>query len=202
METDLEGYKTETFEQSPVYPLMPLLRAGILHRTSVDGFRGIYKTGKILSNSGGRFPETYPQTKASYGFSIDCISLFDFESAREEDYRRTYHFWGGFFSDCKPITIIFKLDRQQLAQNLIPNSERPLPDEKEHKLSIPYVEVWYPGEIPYEAIDSYIVTRQSYKFHEIAFRQFSKGEEAELHQLLSLPIEELIELDLKSWTAS
>lgn len=202
METDLEEYKTETFEQSSVYPLMPLLCTGILHRTSVDGFRGIYKTGKILSNSRGRFPETYPQTKVSYGFSIDCISLFDFESAREEDYRKNYPIWGGFFSDCKPITTIFKLDRQQLAQNLIPNSERPLPDEKDYKLSIAYVEVWYPREIPYEAIDSYIVTWQPYKFHEIAFRQFSKGEEAELHQLLSLPMEELIELDLKSWTAS
>jgi hypothetical protein len=152
-----EAYEIQAFCESRVYPLMRLLREGILHRTNIDGYKGIRQSGKILPNK-GTFPFSYPQSKTNFGHSMGYICLFDFESAREEDYRANHHIWADFFSDGKPVTIVLKLNRQRLADKLIPNSARPKLGEPGYKPAIAFVEVWYPEAIPTSAIDSYIIT--------------------------------------------
>jgi len=112
------------------------------------------------------------------------ICLFDFESAREEDYRRNHHLWADFFYGHKPMTIILKLNRLKLADKLIPNSARPKLGEAGYIPAIAYVEVWYPEAIPVSAIDSYIVTWLDSKTNELLFQEYSREMVAELEGLM------------------
>ena len=162
---------------------MPLLRKGVFHRTGIEGYKGIRQTGNILPNK-GNFPFSYPQSEKYYGYSMGYICLFDFEAAREEDYRGNYHLWADFFYDHKPKTVILKLNRQKLADKLIPNSARPKNGEVGYKPAIAYVEVWYPVAIPVSAIDSYIVTWLDSKTHKLVFQEYSKEQTKEFEKLI------------------
>jgi hypothetical protein len=49
-EKGTEDYEIESFRNSEIYPLMPLLRKGILHTTGIAGYQGIRQGGQILPN--------------------------------------------------------------------------------------------------------------------------------------------------------
>lgn len=181
---EIEEHHIQSFHQSMVYRLMPLLRKGIFHRTSIDGYKGIRQTGCILPNKGD-FPFSYPQSKVYYGYAMSYVCLFDFESAREEDYRGNHHIWANFFYDHKPLTIILRLNRLMLANKLIPNSVRPKPGEAGYKSAIAYVETWYPEAIPVSAIDGYIVTCLDPQNHELLFQEYSREQATEFENLIS-----------------
>jgi hypothetical protein len=59
--------------------------------------------------------------------------------------------WTQFFFDCKPITIVLMLEREQLTDALIPSSYAP-----KDTFFIPSVEAWYPNPIPVSTISGYI----------------------------------------------
>lgn len=185
-----EAYEIQSFRDSRVYPLMPLLRRGVFHRTNIEGYKGIRKSGKILPNK-GNLPFSYPQSKTYYGFSKGYICLFDFESALEEDYRGNHHIWAKFFSDGKPVTIVLGLSRQKLADKLIPNSTRPKSSEIGYKPAIAFVEAWYPEAIPTSFIDGYIITWWNPKEHELVFHEFSKERVGEFDEFI-FSLEEIL----------
>jgi hypothetical protein len=105
------------------------------------------------------------------------VCLFDFESAREEDYGRTHHLWSDFFLSHKPkrglATIVLKLNRLRLAHKLIPNSSRPKLGEPSYKPAFAYIEAWYPEAIPTSAVDSYIITWKNRKKRLFEYQEFS-----------------------------
>lgn len=186
---DSEDYEMQSFRESEVYPLMPLLREGVLHTTNIQGYQGIRQSGKILPNN-GKFPLSYPQSEYYYGCSMGWICLFDFESAREEDYIKNHPIWADFFANHKPkrgpATIVLKLNRQKLADKLIPNSVRPKPGEPGYKPAIAYVEAWYPEAIPTSAIDSYIITSRNSENRELEFQEFPKEDLGKLEEKIFL----------------
>lgn len=148
----------QDFRESSVYPIMPLLREGILHRTGLAGYKGIQESGFIFPNNNEQFPFSYPQSKTYFGPSKGFMCLFDFESSKEEDYRINLRTWQQFFFDHKPVTIVLKLNRQKLIDKLIPNSaaHARLSDHT-YKGYIPFIECCYPEPIPVSFIDSYIL---------------------------------------------
>ena len=113
------------------------------------------------------------------------ICLFDFESAREEDYLINYHTWEQFFSDHKPVTIVLRLNRGWLAHKLIPNSERPKIGDPSYKASIPYVEVWYPDPIPLSVIDDYFITWDARDSDVIEWLHFPKKNLSAFEEVLT-----------------
>jgi hypothetical protein len=185
---EIEAYAMHSFRDSEVYPLMPLLRKGVLHTTNIDGYRGIRRSGKILPNTGD-LPYSYSQSEHYYGSSKGWVCLFDFESAREEDYRRNHILWSDFFLSRNPrrgpATIVLNVNRQKLADKLIPNSARPRLGEPEYKPAFAYVEAWYPDAIPSSAIDSYIITWQNPAKHKLEFQEFSKADVEKLEEKIS-----------------
>jgi hypothetical protein len=165
----------ENYRASEIYTLMPLLRTGVLHSTSIDGYKGIRETGKILPTTGD-LPFSYPQSRTYYGYSMGWVCLFDFESAREEDYGGTHHLWSDFFLSHKRkhrATIVLKLNRLQLEHKLILNCSRPKLGEPGYKPAIAYIEAWYPEAIPTSAIYSYIVTWRNRIKRLFEFQEFS-----------------------------
>lgn len=152
----LEDYEIQSWRHSTISKIYPKLRGGLFHRTNISGYRGIKKSGNILPNR-GLFPFSYPQSETYFAFSRGYISLFDFELASDRDCISIHHTWDHFFFDGKPITIVFRLNRDYLSQKLIPNSSGSKWGEPNHRSYIPYVEAWYPEPIPFNVIDDFII---------------------------------------------
>lgn len=155
-DNDIKNYELESWKNSTVSKIYSFLKNGLFHRTSINGYRGIKRSGKILPNS-GQFPYTYPQSKYYFGTSKSYVSLFDFSSAQYRELITIHHTWGGFFYDQKPVTIVLRLNKRLLSGKLIPNSIAKL-DNPENKGYIPYVEAWYPEAIPFSAIIGLIIS--------------------------------------------
>lgn len=95
------------------------------------------------------------QTRRSYGYNHQCVSLFDFVTPSEDEVIRSWeHAWDVLVNVEAP-TILLQLERSRLEPRIIPNSQgmQGAPDGKYYGC-IPYCEVWYPGEIPSDAISS------------------------------------------------
>lgn len=131
-----------------------LLRQGYWHGTSPRAWIAIREAGAIKPNVGGRFETSYTN---SYAFVHGCVALFDFAGPTEEE---VIQVWG---HACDVLTmgaatgdpsVLLRLDRRRLRPKIIPNCEGWPPKDGRAYLSIPYIEVWYPREIPITAITS------------------------------------------------
>lgn len=179
----IEEYNLESFRRSSVYPLFPLLRTGIFHRTGLEGYRGIRRLGHILPNE-GQFPHSYPQSKFYYGPSKGYVCLFDFESAAEEDCIAVHRTWAQFFSDHRPATVALRLNRQALGADLIPNSSAPKLGTEGYRSYIPRVEAWYPKPVPLSAVDGYILIDGGSRTRRLLFQEFPKEQTEDFEEML------------------
>lgn len=127
--------------------LFTVLRQGVYHLTSVQGYTGIRRDRYIKPNDGS-FPNTYPQLANSYGRHHGYVSLFDFESPTEEQCFLQRSKWEGFFTRHKPATVLIRFNRGQLASELI-SYECAIKEVGFRMMKIPHVEVWYPKPIPF-----------------------------------------------------
>lgn len=139
--------------------LIEIVRDGLWHSTTTEGFIGIVESGKILPSSTENKPFSYPQTENSYALLKRYVAVFDFYAATDEQMHEHYHGkWSSFFP-LKGPTIALKLDRDQLKDRLIPNSTA----EEEvgiKKMLIPFVEAWYPVPIPLKAVSGALLLRR------------------------------------------
>src|ERR1051326_345301 len=179
----LEDHEIESFRQSSVFPIFPILRNGIFHRTGIEGYRGIRKTGYIFANK-GEYPYSYPQSKVYFGPTMGYVCLFDFESATEEEIICINHTWEQFFSDHDPVTISLRLNRQKLGSDLIPNSSAPKSGSENYRSKIPYIEAWYPKPIPISVVDSYLITALNTETDQLMFEEFSNVQLEEFEERL------------------
>lgn len=153
----LEDHEIESWEESAIACIYPLLRGGLFHRTNIEGYRGIMSSRMISPNT-GQFPYTYPQSEYYFASSRGYVSLFDFRYASDRDCISIHHTWGSIFFDQKPITIVLRLNKDYLTDKLIPNDSAPKLGNPEYKGYIPYIEAWYPELIPIEAIEGLIIS--------------------------------------------
>lgn len=160
--------------------VLSLLRGSdsLWHRTSLAGLRGILEAACIYPNDGypkaGRFPMTYGQSRLSYGRAINAISLFNFDSATEEEILLHSWKWGPFLTDQRPITVWIDVPRSRLDSRLLSSSLDfkgnrlpyiPTPAGEEHLFPrdtyiptfIPYVEAWHRGPIAAELFVHFLV---------------------------------------------
>lgn len=133
--------------------VMPHLRHGLWHFTSLDNFRSIVASGSLDPNR-GQFPYNHGQTKYYYGGQHEYLSLFDFETANESEYREIASTWAPFITEFKPYTVGIKIKRD-LVTELIPNDW----DNRRHNANfIPFVECWSVHAIPVEAFEKILIT--------------------------------------------
>lgn len=135
------------------------LRGGLWHTTSLEGYRGIRQGGAIVPNAGDR-PFKYPRLAESYGFLNRYVCLFDFSGITEEQLVLDHWRWASYFTQHHP-TVALQLDRNLLAERLIPNSAGFKTSVT--TLCVPYVEAWYPVPIPASAILAYLVLSSAKK---------------------------------------
>ncbi len=96
--------------------LWPMLRPGLWHRTVPARFPAILAAGEIRPD-GGKQGNVY---QGSFAKSVGAVSLFDFESANEEDSLGTLKKWSAHL--CEPdarLTVWIGLSRNRLPGRLI-----------------------------------------------------------------------------------
>ena len=152
---ELREGNSEWPQRSGLCRLLPVVRRGLYHLTSICGLKGIRHKSYILPNN-GEFPDTYTQSAKSFGRRYGYVSLFDFETPTEEQILAEYHKWEGFFYRHKPVTVLIGLDRRKLEPKLLPNETA--------KQTVgygipwmPHIEVWYPEPLPFSWATSCIL---------------------------------------------
>ena len=96
--------------------LWPMLRPGLWHMTVLARFPAILAASEIKPD-GGKQGNVY---QGSFAKSISAVSLFDFESASEEDALGTFQKWSAHL--CAPdvrLTVWIGLSRNRLPGRLI-----------------------------------------------------------------------------------
>ncbi len=126
--------------------LWPLLRPGLWHSTRPDRFGAILGDGEIRPD-GGPNGNVY---RGSYAVSINAVSLFDFEKAREEDGLGIYTTrWSTHLrSPDTPVTVWIGLHRDRLPGPLVPADEVRERATANKLNYYPRVEVCHVGCIP------------------------------------------------------
>ncbi len=133
--------------------LFRLIKGGLLHITSLEGYAGIARTGLIRPNE-GRFPCTYSARGVCH--LIHAVALLDLGLGKQPLFGPgALGLWMGLLTAHKPVTVLLDLDRSRF-----PPGTRLLNfDDLGQYMEPPYraqmlpdTEVCHPGPIPVKAI--------------------------------------------------
>jgi hypothetical protein len=125
--------------------LWPLLRPSLWHSTPPGRYRAILDDGEIGPDE-GQGGNVY---NGSLAVSIGAVSLFDFESASEEDALGTFNNWSRhLWPPDTRLSVWIKLNRHRLRRRLIPAKEVGELAMREGKKYYPRVEACHVGPIP------------------------------------------------------
>jgi hypothetical protein len=154
---ELSDRPEETFAAYKSNPewrsIYSFLGNGFWHVTSFESWSGILRSGAIRPNVRGRYAMRFGTiSERSYGYHHNYVSLFDFRSPTEEEVIQTWARACDVLTDGLQSLLLLRLDRRRLRRKIIPNSAAWPPTYEEPFGSIPFIEVWYPGEIPVSAI--------------------------------------------------
>jgi hypothetical protein len=125
--------------------VLPLLIGTVFHVTSSAALMAIGGSGAIHSNHDRRFQFTFPQSENNYGRQRGYVCLFDFREASEDaarEARRKFNFLKPTSAD--PVFLFLHPSKHA---RLIPWTEAPV-----GAMVIPYVETWYPGDVPLSSL--------------------------------------------------
>jgi hypothetical protein len=181
-------------ESNPFYPerlheyntsrlgdrLRDVLRHGIFHVTSPNGYRGIVECGEIRPNSGHQFDYSYGQSAQSYAVWKRAVSLFDFESCEQVQVVEQWWKCEGFFTRFPPLTYVLKLRRDLMLAPLI-RYEQATAEIGDQYTKIPYVEVWSSVPVPLRAVSAVIaIQKDPVRFRTLAPRDLRLSDAAVL----------------------
>jgi hypothetical protein len=138
--------------------VFPLLRGRVFHVTNAETFHDLIRNGGIRSDQQGLFAFALGQPGNSYGRKRGWVSLFDLRAEEDADVKQAlirYFFLKVFRSDSTRAVLF-------LAESAWPSLiswKRASQEVGGKEVYIPFVEAWYPGDIPIHVIsDRLIVT--------------------------------------------
>ena len=130
--------------------LLPKLLEKVFHVTSYDRFEMIEKSEMIKSNADGKFGYTYKVSENSYGRKRGYICLFDLRKKTDEEIQHgldDFYFLGNRKLGNKQVFFVLKENRYS---KLI-HTDQAKAEIRFKETWIPYVECWYPKDLPYGA---------------------------------------------------
>lgn len=136
--------------------LLPRLRGTVFHVTSASNLQGIQLSGYVYSNSDDKFAYTFPQSKNAYGRRRGYVSLFDLRDVSDEnlsDALFRFYFLNPFGRRDDPVFLFLS---PGCYQDLIPWT---VTRDDFSEMWVPYVESWYPGDLPLTEIERVIHVR-------------------------------------------
>ena len=140
--------------------MLPLLRGRVFHVTKHETFNHICQHGWICSNQPGPFAFTLGQSKSSYGRKRGWVSLFDLSNTTDAYVKEALiRYW--FLRTMRKGTHVYSFIAEAAWPSLI-SWKRASREVGATEVFIPFVETWYPGDIPLHLVsDSLAVTVQS-----------------------------------------
>ncbi len=140
--------------------LWPMLRPGLWHMTVPARFPAILAAGEIKPG-GGKQGNVY---QGSFAKSVGAVSLFDFESASEEDALGTFRTWSAHV--CSPddrLTVWIGLSRDRLLPGRLMLADK-VGKCGVGKLFYPRVEACHLGPIPADAFTAVLAVSTTRPF--------------------------------------
>ena len=129
--------------------VLPRLLGTVFHVTPAPTFEMIRASGVIRSNQDGQLSFTYPQSQNNYGRRRGCVCLFDLRDVPDGELRdalRKFYFLNHAPAKGHPVFLF--LDPQEYGK-LIPWT---VAKGNYKEVLIPYVESWYPTDLPVSAL--------------------------------------------------
>jgi hypothetical protein len=136
--------------------LLPILKEKVFHVTSFTRFEKIEDSGFIKSNSSGEFGFTYSVSENSYGRKRGYICLFDLRNKTEAEIDNgleCIYFLGARELGDKQVHLILKAEYYS---KLI-HTAQAKKEIRFREMWIPYVECWYPEDLPLANIEEVII---------------------------------------------
>lgn len=151
--------------------VLPLLLGTVFHVTSSPALTDIVSSGAIRSNCDRRFQFTFPQSENNYGRQRGYVCLFDFREASEDDAREARRKFN-FLKPTSADPVFLFLSRSEHAR-LVAWTDAPA-----GAMVVPYVETWYPEDVPLSSLSGALVVTVEPDDVDSAFRRVIR----ELHQ--------------------
>jgi hypothetical protein len=151
--------------------VLPRLVGTVFHVTSHDALTKIIESRVIRSNRDGHLGFTYPQSQVSYGRRRGYVCLFDFRSVSDpelQDALMKFYFLDPMADRPQNPAFLF-LDDSEYGR-LVPGTSA---KGNHGEMWIPFVESWYPGNLPLTAITEVLaitITREPDSPHLQALR--------------------------------
>jgi hypothetical protein len=140
------------------HTLMPLLRGRVFHVTNEEKFSDICRSGWIYSQEQLQFVFAPGQTETTYGRKRGWVSLFDFSDKSDKDIKEALiRHW--FFRTLRIAgTHAYLIIAESACSSLI-SWKQAFREVGEKESFIPFVETWYPGDIPLQFVsDCFVAT--------------------------------------------
>lgn len=139
----------------------------VWHRTTLPSFEAIMRDEQIVPNS-GQFPEVFGQSRVSYAWHLNAVSLFDFDTS-DEAYIFEHEFkWGSVLTKRFPAGVLIGMRRDALdpgrlllPADILANDARldVLPEKiRRGRMVIPAVEALHIGPIPVRTFSRFLLT--------------------------------------------
>jgi hypothetical protein len=120
----------------------------VFHVTSAPAFVAITASGVVRSNQDGRLGFTWPQSQKNYGRRRGYVCLFDLRDVPEDKLWDALHVKLNFLKPTKDDPVFLFLDPSAYGR-LIPWT---VAKGNYAEVVIPYVESWYPSDLPVSAL--------------------------------------------------
>ena len=130
--------------------LLPKLRSRVFHVTSGRGLEGIQTSHSVSANIDGKLGFTFPQSENSFGRRRGYVCMFDLRGISEEHLK--FALEGFFFLDPygrRENPVFLFLAPARYGDIIHSRVAKPRGGE----MWIPYVEAWYPRDLPLSEID-------------------------------------------------
>lgn len=136
--------------------MLPLLRGRVFHVTTEEKFNDICRCGWIYSKEQTKFVFAPGQSETTYGRKRGWVSLYDLSNTEDTDIKEALiRYW--FFRTLRAGSRYVYLIIAESAWSSLVSWKRASRDVGEQELFIPFVEAWYPGDIPLQLVSESLV---------------------------------------------
>jgi hypothetical protein len=137
--------------------LLPFLRGRVFVMTKEEKFKDICRSGWIYSQEQTQFVFA-GQTKTTYARKRGWVSLFDFSDNKDKDIKDALIRHWFFRTVRNPGTHAYLIIAESACSSLI-SWHQAFRDAGGKEFFIPFLETWYPGDMPLELVsDCFVVT--------------------------------------------
>ena len=155
---DMTPKKIECEHSEIEQVMLPLLRGRVFHVTKQENFEDIRRSGWIYSNQQARLAFTPRQPENSYGCKRGWVSLYDLSDPTDAEIKEALiRYW--FLRTIRHESPHVYLVVAESAWSSLISWKRASREVGGKEFFIPFVEAWYPGDVPLQLVtDSLVIS--------------------------------------------